>query len=363
MTSQTFNDDLLLNEHDQHLVYESFPAVALALDFPDLRQLFLGYDQSANSAKARRRLAGKIAILLGVFALLGASAEPLYRGLDAGLLSLIGFILAGFGIVSVLIGSLGAFSERSKQQWLSDRLMTERLRQFQFQMLVRRAPSILAAMMKPELAEDFRTKRLSWLSSFRLQYEGHLSGKLEEVLNDELEEEFWLHPDEGLPNIDSPKLEEFFDSYRTLRIEHQVQYANYKLQKGGFSSVHKQITVLTQMSTVSIMLVFTLHIMIALSLISFIKNWIDFADQPWVHVLILWTAICALTARAFEEGLQPTREQERYRRYRSVLLRMREKFDQASPLDRFRVMGEIERTIYSEMAAFLKTNDEARFVL
>jgi hypothetical protein len=263
----------------------------------------------------------------------------------------------------VIIGAFGAFSEKSKEQWLRGRLMTERLRQFQFQMLVRRAPSVFAAMAGPVAAEEFRELRLSWFSSFRIGYEEHLSSKLIEALNEEQEEEFWLHPDEGLPDLDSPQAKAFFSAYRVLRIEYQIQYANYKLRKGGLSSVHRQIVVLTQISLISILVVFVLHILIAFSLISFFKPWIDVADAHWVHVLIIWTAICALTARAFEEGLQPTREQERYRSYCASLASMRRRFDDAVPSEKFQVIREIEHAVYTEMIKFLKTNDEARFVL
>ena len=57
--------------------------------------------------------------------------------------------------------------------------------------------------------------------------------------------------------------------------------------------------------------------------------WLHFVQEPWLHVAILWTAIAALTARALEEGLQPAREIERYSRYRAVLLRCRDQFDDA----------------------------------
>jgi len=384
MAEQKFNDDLLLSERDQRLAYQSYPWVAHTLDFPELRKLFQEYDRSANAAKARLRATGKTAIVLGVCSLLGASAEPLYEKLDERWLSIIGLVLAACGILSVIIGAFGVLSEESKRQWLSGRLMTERLRQFQFQMLVRRAPSVFAAMVglqekirpiqdplqdgvritvEPAAVEEFRERRLSWMSAFRLQYEAHLSSKLAEALEDELGEDFWLHSDEGLPDFKNSHTSEFFACYRALRIDHQIQYANYKLANGGFSSIQKQILILTQMSIGSILIVFILHILIALSLISFAGPWKHFADAHWVHVLIVWTAICALTARALEEGLQPTREQERYRRYRSVLVRLRVRFDEVSDAEKFQVMREIERTVYSEMVAFLKTNDEARFVL
>src|SRR5580704_6809470 len=118
IAEQKFNDDLLLTDQDRKLVGKSFPALAHALDFPELRDLFLRYEGPSNVAKRRRRRAGMTAIVLGVLALLGASAHPLYVDIPDVWLSVLGGIFAAFGILSVLIGAFGILGTKSKLEWL-----------------------------------------------------------------------------------------------------------------------------------------------------------------------------------------------------------------------------------------------------
>jgi hypothetical protein len=95
-----------------------------------------------------------------------------------------------------------------------------------------------------------------------------------------------------------------------------------------------------------------------------IANGLAFLRGTSVHILIIWTVIVALAARTFEEGLQPTREVERYTAYRARLGRLLYQFDEATSVsERVRIMTEVERLVYQEMREFLKTNYEARFVL
>jgi len=342
----------------------SFPELAQVLDFPELRNLFARYEAPSNRAKMRRRWAGLTAIVLGVLAILGASAHPLYGGIPERWLAVLGGVFAALGILSVLIGAFGVLAAASKQEWLCGRLMTERLRQFQFQMLVCHAPTIVASVSDPVAAARFLEFRRKRLFAFQVDHEGHLAGKLNDVLSDNAEEDFWLHESEGAPESEKLDFKELFSAYRLLRFQHQIQYGNYKLREEGLGSSLRQVALLTQISLLCILIVFVLHFLIALSLLTPVKEWFAFAEAPSVHVLVVWTAIAALAARALEEGLQPTREVERYTRYRSVLARLLFRFDHASePAEKIKVMKETERAVYQEMRAFLKTNYEARFVI
>jgi hypothetical protein len=83
-----------------------------------------------------------------------------------------------------------------------------------------------------------------------------------------------------------------------------------------------------------------------------------------VHIWVIWVAIVALAFRALQEGLQPEREIERYRHYRAGIRAIRDRFDQASsPGEKFEVMQEMERLTFDEFVNFLRSNDEARFII
>lgn len=361
---QTFNDDLLLTEKDRRLARISFPEVYFALDFPELRDLFAKYDERSNHAKRKRRRVGVIAIGMGAIALIGASAEPLYHEhLDARWLHIVGSLLAGIGVVSIVLGWFGVLTNKSKREWLRDRLVTERLRQFHFQMLICRLQAILGSADGQAISE-FIDLRKQLLAGFRLDHEGHLPGKLKDVLDDNDEEDFWLHEIQPVsPESNrSPLLAQLCAAYRLLRFGHQIQYANYKLRDEGIAASVVQMSIFRQIVGASIAIVFVVHLMIALSLTS--ARFTIATTWSWPHVVVVWTAILALGARALEEGLQPTREVERYTRYRSVMARLLFNFDHSDdPAEKIRIMRETERVIYQEMRAFLRTNDEAQFVL
>jgi hypothetical protein len=361
-----FNDDLLLSEQDRDYATALFPALIHVLDDPDLRELFKVYDEPAKRAKRIRRRCGLIVILLAVLALFGASAEPLYIGIPSPWPMLIGGISACLGIVSVLIGAFGLFDSKSKSRWLCNRLMTERLRQFHFQGIVSHIPTVLTAMETGDGPSEFRDARKKWLVEFQTKYEGKLDGELTAVLADNPVSDFWLHDDDDWtpPKSADANLEKIFHAYELLRFGHQVNYANYMLgQSIGVSPTTSgdQLKWTKSISMICIFLIFVIHFIIAVLLM---LNLDLSLQKPWISVLVVWVAIIALATRALEEGLQPAREVERYTEYRSSLLQLLSQYKQTSdPSDKISIMRETERVSYQEMRGFLKTNEEARFLI
>lgn len=365
--AQGFNDDLLFTDEDRQKASSSFPNMFPVLDFPELRRLFCQYDACANESKHRLRQAGLAAILLGVLALLGASTQPLLEIGSHGHFTIVPTIVivlsATAGLLSILISVFGVFNSRYKRRWLESRLMTERLRQFQFQILALHSTSILETLAGRQSIDQFDKLRRQWLSTFRIEYENHLSGKLTEILDDDVDEQFLLHESEALgsKHYDHSALEELFEAYKVLRIKHQLQFTNYKLSPERLDLPRQQVSLLSGITLTCIVIVFFVHFAIS---ISFINPGLAFVRNDAVHVLVVWTAIIALAARTFEEGLQPTRELERYTAYKARMGRLLSYFDEASTLrEKVRVMTEVERAIYQEMRGFLKTNHEAHFTI
>jgi hypothetical protein len=375
---QKFNDDLLLLDDDRKLAAKSFPELMHVLDFPELRSLFASYDEPANQSKKRLQRAGLATIALAVIALLGASTEPLYGQLekiDPALVTSLIILSPIAGVFSIVIGTFGVFYAASKKNWLEARLMTERLRQFQFQTLVFRIPSILDSTASPEKQQEFQAARERWFSAFQIEYRGRLAAKLKEILDDEAEEQFMLHDAATLDGVDQKKsmLNELFSAYKLMRIKHQMQYANYKLRSDSVFLPRRQVAVLSAISLLSILLVFLAHfgisIGVSISYLSALRPSSAALQLPasireLLHVAVIWVVVVALAARTFEEGLQPTREVERYVAYATRLGRLLLHFDETpSVAEKVRIMTEVERLVYQEMRGFLKTNEQARFVL
>jgi hypothetical protein len=231
--------------------------------------------------------------------------------------------------------------------------MTERLRQLHFQWLVFKYP--LLGSGTGAIVERSRT-----LADFLFLFDGHCEAQFTAMLDDEAMEAFDLV---GAPSSDTVELsedDELFAAYRTLRLEHQISYANFKLNREGTSarSLHVALGQISLWCIVSIVLT---HVVIAVTLASGVSV---LAENVWLHVAVLWLVVVVLVVRAFEEGLQPGREIERYTAYRAALRRLLISFDRAGPAkDRLRIMAEVELVIYGEMQSFLRTHEEAKFLL
>jgi hypothetical protein len=83
-----------------------------------------------------------------------------------------------------------------------------------------------------------------------------------------------------------------------------------------------------------------------------------------LHVAIILAVIGILALHTLAEGLQPGREVERFLRYRSTMQSLLQQFDATEqPQEKLRLMQEAERASYQEMRGFLRTNNDARYVL
>ncbi len=360
---QKFNDDLLLSEADRALARIKFPHLFQFLDFAELREAFSKHDVPANALKKKRRRSGLAAIAMGVAALAGAASSPLLNHESLWPL-LVGFASSLLGFSSIVVGGLGVFSAKSRDAWLHHRLITERLRQLHFQLLVARMPQVLAAVEDPTTLDAFVAERRGSLAAFAMAYEGHETSKLKGVLDDSDEAEFPLVPLKVAPDVRAKPetLQSFFDAYGLLRFEHQIQYANWMLRRETTllpSSAAGQFRLLRAASLTAMTLIFCLHLVLAVSLI--VKG---ASPGHLLDASIIWLAILMMAARAFEEGVQPGREIERYSNYRAVLKRLQRLFEAAEDVqEKHRLMIETERTVYQEMRAFLLLHEDARFVL
>jgi hypothetical protein len=357
--SHKFNNDLLANDGDRELAKRSYPGLIHVLDHYELQQLFTSYDAPANAAKAKSRFSGLLAIGLGTLALLGASAESLFH--DPGLLSkILGMASAMAGIVSVAIGLWGVLYAKSKRQWLCQRLMTERLRQFHFQTFVRHLPEIVESL--GTLGETYRKKRDRWFDAFRMRYEGHLDAEFTGIVDGGSALDVWLHertkPDLSVFQTD---LTEVFAAYKTLRINHQLQYANYKLRAEGSLlslSPKKQEEFLFLAAFVCVLLLFVIHLSIAIAFA------IAVIPSALVHVAAIWCAIFTLAIRAVDEGLGGRDEIERYCDYRASVEAISERFEkETDPVEKLQIMEDMERLSYEEMCSFLRNVHATRFVM
>jgi hypothetical protein len=371
-----FNNDLLLEEHDRKLAARKYPTILHVLDHPELRQLFLQYDEPANRAKRNGRIAGLAAIAFGFMALAIAALEYPMTHQPDGRYDFLRLPLAASsavcGIVCVLIGSIGVLFARRKREWLHHRLMGERIRRFHLQTLVYRLPEILISMKGNAAKAAFTVERALWFENFTTWCVGTLDAAFVDMIREDNDGERWLH--EGrreLPKLrESKDLEPLFDAYRELRILHQIGYANYKLQsdyKILSDMPGRQAQILSNISFIAIALLCVIHVGVLWDALLHDSVWRVFASDRInvvIYVVTIWIALAALAVRAIEQGLQPEREVERYQQYRSALRAILDRFDRAeTQSEKIQIMEEMERLSFDELRNFLITNERAKFVM
>ncbi len=358
-----FNDDLLICPTDLAEARKRFPTIIHVLDHPELRVLFQKYDVPANAAKRRSRKWGVWAVIFGALAPVGAAAAPLFEHPTEAWSRVVAFLSALCGVVRVIIGLRGVLWYRAKTEWLHRRLMTERLRQFYFQAFVCRWPEIVNSLASRSAAEAYVAKRRLWFAAFIPRMEHGLVAEFTDLMQDIDEKDIWLYepPVSSMSVNPAVSVDEFFEAYKVLRIDLQLRYANYKIRPGEgiFSaSSYAQQSTFSTLSLIGIAALVLIHFGIVIAVASGLKELIP---PHWIHVIAIWIALGALTIRAFEEGLQPARELERYQSYRLAVRAISNRFAAAkSPEEKIEVMNEMEQVSFDEMATFLKTNDTAQ---
>lgn len=359
-----FNDDLLVTAEAQAAAKQYYGVIYEALYHPELIDAFRRKDKAANEAKRKSRQWGLIAVALVTVALLLASSESLIGEPHGGETHAIGqwiaFASGVAGALGTIIGCFGVLFADSKRHWLESRLTTERLRQFHFQSLLALAPEIEAAVRSNDWTA-FKQRRAAEFLRFREDVLARIPVIYDNIVNDGAEAEPWLFAElEHLGADAEPVLDELLAAYRRLRIDRQVQYASYKLQRTPALLSNLPLTQARFLDNGALACVLGLVLLHCLIIVGVFAK----LDLKIVHVVAIWVAIVALALRTAEEGLKPHREVERYRDYRSALRSIDRKFAQA-PTGRAKLeaMADIEVLTYDEMLNFIKSNHDARFVM
>jgi hypothetical protein len=366
--ARTFNDDLLINPGDLRYAEEQFPEIFPLLDNPALRRAFLRYEQRANEARLWVRRLGLFAVFFATVALLSAATASL-RAHNSKVFAI---IFEGGAVMAALVAGGSLWLGPWRKRWLESRFMTERLRQWHFQCLIRRAHEIemfFENKMTPEATQKFQAQRQNWLNDFLHDHEGKLGSKLDSLAGDLDYSSDWVHDPPTKFKSDSFVLPNLYDAYRRLRFRHQYDYVTHKL------SLAKDLPfwdflkwpLLRQESFIegATSFCFIATILCALSVTihhSFFAR--NTSADSLLGSLTLVIAIIGVALRTVQDGLGVTKEIERYRDYRSKVGRALLQFETTKDQHkRLRSMEELELAAVDELRGFLRTHRDARFVL
>jgi len=382
-----FNDDLLANTGDRKAAQELYPTIQHVLYHQELIDFFKKYNDRADIAKKTSRTWGKWAIALGATAIALAAIEIIVEIAAPSPWPLfIGAVAATCGVSSVAIGAFGVLFGWRKRQWLHNRFMGERIRQFHFQSFIALLPEIVGSLSgngdkAANAKAEFEAGRRKLFLQFKNEFERNLDGQFTSVIGPYSEAEWWLHKSERTfsPANHQRDLEPLFTAYRHLRIKHQLGYANFKLQSDHkiFSAMPvRQAEILENISKAGIPWLLLIHVSVLVIVLStfgvlvlgvpLVSAVSDAASLISIvfSVAIIVIAVVALSARAFQQGLQPEREIERYQQYRSAVQSILEQFDEVdTPSQKIRVMRQMERIAFDEMRNFVRTHDRSSFAI
>lgn len=186
-----------------------------------------------------------------------------------------------------------------------------------------------------------------------------------QFIDADYEEYFWVYRELDIDKAAFEKAKKLPDAFSTLylklRFEAQEDYAKYRVSGadgfGGFRTIEKG---LTSAALVCALGIFAVHLVIAGAGI----GRIDHFPYQSLHIATICIAIVALALRAVEEGLQPSRELERYERYEADTRWLKSRFRNAATGPRqINLMLDMERLSFAEMTGFMRDQIRARFIL
>jgi len=321
---RVFNDDLLLNAGDVRYADDQFGKIFPLLDHPELRSVFLNYEQRANKARVWVRWLGLLAVSFAAVALLSAATESLRSNPS----KVFAIIFEVGSVIAALIAGGSLWLGPWRKRWLESRFMTERLRQWHFQLLIRRAHEIesyFEGNVTPESIQAFQAQRQNWLDEFLHDHEGKLDSRMDSLAHDLDFSSDWLHDSSTAFKADSSILPRLFDAYRRLRLRHQCDYVTFKLSRAQDHPfwqflkwpLVRQESFIEGAGSFCFGAALICAVFVIASQFAETKSTLHSVLGP----LTLAIAIIGIALRTIQDGLGVTRDIERYRDYRAKVRR------------------------------------------
>ncbi len=365
---RVFNDDLLINSGDLQYAKDQFPEVIHLLDHPEMRSTFTRYERMANKARVWVRSLGLLAVASGTIALLSAATDPLWHHLKCEEVLTIVFEFCGLG--AALIAGCSLWLGPWRKRWLESRFMTERLRQWHFQLLVRKGSEIEALLSQhtPKALEIFKAQRKKWFDDFLHEYEGKIDSRMDSLVGDPDFSSDWLHHHPTGFNNNSQALTHVFETYHRLRFNHQYDYATHKLSESSDRPFWQFLKwpLVRQESAIRGCVSFCFIAALLCSVVIIMNRYFEIKPRiaPYLGGATLGIAIVGVAFRTIQDGLGITKDIERYRDYRGKVRRLLLYFEETDDQHRkLRLMEDMEIAVVDELKGFLRTHREAAFVL
>jgi hypothetical protein len=178
--------------------------------------------------------------------------------------------------------------------------------------------------------------------------------------------------EDPVPRWPTPKLpqdasirRELLHAYKVLRLDHQIEFAAYKLSEDDVTFLGLSSKALR--AATDVLASFTLVAAILTSAVSAILGLIEAPVQPWHAWLPLASTLLVLagvSVRVWRDGLALGEERERYEEMQHRLLLLNERWTHAaSDEERFAVAADLEQAALEELRSFIRAHRQAQFVV
>lgn len=355
-----FNNDLLVEKKDQDSAREMWPEIAVVLIHQELADLFRPHERRAKRLKLWVQWLGTIAVVCMVVALLGAAYEALAAGQNRSIpawVGLAGGILGLFGLILACVAFL------LRRRWLKNRFITEYLRLWHFaQVLDGKAIGGIGSEVGDEAdrIKEYEEKRQQKLLSLKVCLGGQVGQLMDRFCDGATLRFLNPEPDNSSSGKQWPTVESLHevvvDAYFQLRLEHQINFAVYKLGDSDRTFAWVPLRKLKEWSDFLAaatlffsMLVVSVGIVIKLG--------------GWVPIVTLALAVLGVGVRTWRDGLAVNDELERYGEMRHRLELLKARWEHGDDEDKLQVAEDIEQAGIAELRAFLRVHKKAQFLM
>jgi hypothetical protein len=346
---RTFNHDLLLSEPDRTAAADRWPALASILLNTELARTFTAHEHKAKRYKGMLQRLGSASVLLMLGALLGYVAELWFTTDTEDHIAYLGEASEISALSALALALLASRYGPVRRRWLKHRFVTEVLRQWHF----RRLLDVDMLERAKDGSGQPLTPRNQELSALVHDLAGSVGEKMDAL------SEFRRDPLGPVPRARLPEAPhvraQLLDAYRALRLDHQRDFAIYKLSTEDRTFAGLSLSAL---STFTDQLAgTTLILALAFSVARLV---VVFAWSPMAAVSL---AITGVAVRAWRDGLALESERERYHEMLHVLELLTVRWESAeSEEQRFLIAEEVERAGVEELRFFIRSHERAQFL-
>jgi hypothetical protein len=326
-----------------------FPRLRALLDSSEINQEFAARDHVANKSKALFNTFGLLSLIFMALTLMTAACHFLLHALHIEIPLYLLWIGAASGLLAFVLSLSSHFLFGFQDEWLKNRFMAERIRQWKFQQFL---DGSLVALSQSDHAKFDAELKGRWAKA-KFSFLG-TGGMMHDFLNGE---EFELFVAPSLCPI-SDLVQEMFDVYRYVRLDYQARY---------FSSKKETLQALDVWTNAVAKFSLLLAGMLAVAevVILLINTSAEESRLGWiVGASALAAALLSAATRVARSATAISEETERSISKWVVFKILAERFKRStSPAERLECMVETERVCVAELREFIRTFRKSDYLL